>query len=103
MVENVVPAVKSLLGDGRTPTPVASNTSASPTTGATSPTQLAAVVQLSSAPPPSHVRVVGALTTNALLEPREPAAPGTASVSVAALPGPSRIVPPLSASDVVDT
>ena len=41
--------------------------------------------------------------TIALLAPNDPTAPGDGSVSVAALPTPSRMVPPFNASAVVDT
>ena len=59
--------------------------------------------------PPIAVAVsdVGALgatvsITSALLAPREPLAPGNASVSTASLPDSSRIVPPLRANAAFD-
>src|SRR5437763_2426822 len=55
---NAVPAGKLLTFVSRTAPP--GKTRSSPGCGATSPTQLAGVVQLLSAPPPSHVATAGA-------------------------------------------
>src|SRR6188768_3257783 len=60
MVPKLVPAARSLLGNGRTPTPVASKITLSPATGAIPPTQFAPVVQLLFPPPPFQVRVAAA-------------------------------------------
>src|SRR5437867_773794 len=98
MVPKLVATAKSLLGDGRVPTPVASNTKLSPAPGATSPTQLAAVVPLSST---TKLRVPEALkSTLPLLSEPGPLLPGATAppeaveVIVPTVPVPPT-VPPL--------